>query len=99
MKFKSESITSDPEILYNDHYAAIPMAVEVPAGGSVPSGTPIGKDGTVQNTADAVGILLYTVNEDDPNGAVVIHGFINEAKLPVTVTDAAKTAMKQIQFL
>ena len=98
MKFKRTSIAADKLILANDHYVAIPYdCSEVSAGenGVIPAGTII-----PANDSKAIGVLLTdVVPKENPNGAVVIHGFIETAKLPTAPEDDAKTAMKQITFL
>jgi hypothetical protein len=52
------------------------------------------------NDATAFGILLTDtdVTEGSQPGAVVVDGWILEARLPVVPTAAAKTAMKAIKF-
>ena len=98
MLFETTNFTETPQILYNSHYVGIPMAVDV-SSGPVKAGSPIAIDGTVQNTADAIGVLLFDVDEKDPNGTVVILGFIREDKLPSPIDNAAKAAMPMIKFL
>jgi len=105
MKFEKVTVNGTYNILYNDHYVAKPIVVDV-SGGAVKAGTPLAADGTVATTADgasnAVGILLHDVTEDNPNGALVIHGFIDTAKAEahsgVTIDDATKTALTTIKF-
>lgn len=82
MKFKTASTTTPKEILANDHYIAVPYdcsSLSANSEGIVPAGTIV-----PSNDASAIGVLLYDVKkEDDPNGAIVIHGFIKKSKLPV----------------
>lgn len=73
----------------------------------IPAGTPIGGDTsalddetavlTTSNDAKAQGILEYAVDVTDGkgNGSMIIFGFVNENRLPETVTIAteAKTAL------
>lgn len=97
MKFKTTEATSPKEILANDHYVAVPYDCS-----EVTDDNGIVKAGTVipANDDTAIGVLLYDVNkEDNPNGAVVIHGFINKDKLPTEPAEAAVTALKGITFL
>ena len=92
MKFKRTSIAADKLILANDHYVAIPYdcsEVSAEENGVIPAGTII-----PANDSTAIG-----VPKENPNGAVVIHGFIETAKLPTAPESDAKTAMKQITFL
>ena len=105
MKYEKNTVNGTYNILYNDHYVAKPIVVDV-SGGSVLAGTPLAEDGTVATTTDgtsnAVGILLHDVTEDDPNGALVIHGFIDTSKAQthsgVTIDDATKAALPMIKF-
>lgn len=81
MKFKTYSVSGTKEILYNDHYVAQPYdcsAIEANAEGIIPAGTIV-----PANDATAIGVLLHDVKKDDnPNGTIVIHGFIRKDKLP-----------------
>ncbi|WP_371366289.1 hypothetical protein SRRS_07140 [Sporomusa rhizae] len=79
----------------------------------IPAGTIIGGNGSsalanpgtkvnVQNDADAEGVLFNDVDVTyGPHaGAMIIHGFINVAKLPTAPDPAAVTALKgRITFL
>ena len=97
MKFTKKTIASGVNILANDHYVAIPydcsaltaLATDnvIPAGTLIPA-----------NDATAVGVLLNDVNlAENPNGAVVIHGFIETKKLPAAPADTV--AIPQVQFM
>lgn len=99
MKFSVESTSTGVTILANDHYTAKPydcteldsLAVDnvIPAGTIIPA-----------NDATAEGVLLSDVHLDrDPNGAIVIHGFIRMDKLPTEPSDLAKTAIPLVQFI
>lgn len=96
MKYTTNKVNSAKEILANDHYVAIPYdctALAANAEGIVPAGTIV-----PANDASAIGVLLYDVKpSDNPNGAVVIHGFIKKAKLPAAPANA--DAMPQIKFM
>lgn len=91
MKFKTTNIGQPNTILANDHYVAVNYdCSELTADdeGVVKAGTII----------DGVGILLNDVYVDEnPNGAVVIHGFIERDKLPEAPSD--ESAFPQITFL
>lgn len=107
MKFTNTNITNTKEILYNDHYVAIPYDCSKLTADS----DSIIKAGTIvpANDDTAIGVLLYDVKKtDDPNGTVVIHGFIKTDKLPEkpsedttgsTPTIGAKSVLKQITFM
>ena len=96
MNYTTRSTITGKMILANDHYAAVPydctgldsLATEdvIPAGTVIPS-----------NDASAKGVLLSDVHlKENPNGTIVIHGFIRADKLPAAT---AKTALKLVQFV
>lgn len=101
MRFTEAAVVVTKEILYNDHYVAIPydctsltgLATNnvIPAGTLIPS-----------NDGAAVGVLLHDVDlTENPNGTVVIHGFIKQAALPTAPSQAAVNALngKGLQFI
>ena len=97
MKFTNKSIVSGVTILANDHYVAIPYdCTELTAlanDGVIPAGTIV-----PANDATAIGVLLNDVKlEENPNGAVVVHGFIKKSKLPAE--PAESVAIPQVQFM
>ena len=97
MKFTNKTIVSGKEILANDHYVAIPYncaaLTALATDNVIPAGTLIPK-----NDATAIGVLLNPVNlAENPNGAVVIHGFIKKSKLPAAPADTV--AIPQVQFM
>ena len=96
MKHTKTAVNSTAEILYNDHYIGIPFdcsAVEANDQGIIPAGTMI-----PANDATAKGVLLHdVVKADNPNGTIVIHGFIKKAKLPAA--PASTVALPMIQFM
>lgn len=77
-------------------------------GSVVKAGTPISQDGKVANDETAVGILVYDavfVNSPMPvnkPSVVLIEGIVDlegvEADCGLTISDEAKTAMKDITF-
>lgn len=100
MIFKETPASTGYEILYNSHYVAIPMTIKA----SMKAGTPVDATGASANTASAVGVLLHDVDvERNPNGTVVIHGFINRVNAQrhseVTVSTEAENAMTAIKFI
>jgi len=110
MNFSQTSITSPLEILANDHYVGIPATLDFTAvvadsegNKIVKAGTPINAAGVVDNLTAPVGILLFDVYSGNPNGTLVIHGFIDTAKAQtqsgVTLIAATKTALGLIKFL
>lgn len=64
---------------------------------------PLNGGGTAYGSLPAnhtyVGVLKATVTVKDPRAAIVTMGQVNQAACPFTVTDAMKTALKNIQFL
>ena len=96
MKFKTTAINRTKEILANDHYVGIPYnCAELAANedGIVPAGTIV-----PANDATAIGVLLYDVAKDDnPNGTIVVHGFIKKAKLPAE--PASTVQLPMIMFM
>lgn len=96
MKFTSNAATTTAEILYNDHYVAIPYdcsAITANAEGIIPAGTMI-----PANDATCKGVLLHDVKKaDSPNGTIVIHGFIKKAKLPAA--PASTVSLPGVQFM
>lgn len=93
MKFTSRSVTTGKNILANDHYVAIPYDCSalsaLATDGVIPEGTII-----PANDATAKGVLLSpVVLAENPNGTIVIHGFIEKAKLPVAPADTVDIPM------
>ena len=90
-----------------DHYVALGFKHAKAASGSeglatLVDGRYVVKAGTIYpaNDATAIGVVLndYDVTDGDAMMAVVIHGFIKVAALPVVPAAAAVAAMKQITF-
>ena len=96
MKYTNTAVTRTAEILYNDHYVAIPYncgAIEANEKGVIPAGTMI-----PANDASAIGVLLSdVVKANNPNGTVVIHGFIKKSKMPAA--PAESVALPMIKFM
>ena len=97
MKFTNKTVVQEVNILANDHYVAIPYDCS-----NLEATDGIVKAGTVvpANDATAIGVLLYDVKkEENPNGAVVVHGFIEKGKMPVAPETEAIAALKGITFM
>lgn len=97
MKFTQKSVIAPVEFLANDHFVAVPYdcteLASLATDGVIPAGTVI-----PANNATAEGILLNAVNlNENPNGAIVIHGFVFGSKLPVAIDEAAETALAQVK--
>lgn len=99
MKYRETKVGNSINILSNDHYAAVPYDLTVLEG--------LAKDGVIvagtivpANDSTAVGVLLTDVKiKDNPNGTVVLHGFIDADKLPEQPTADAVKKLKEIYFL
>lgn len=105
MLVNNTSVQTTPEILKRKLGAEylVPVTITDFDNGVCKAGSPIGADGTVQNGADAVGILLYDVYEQNPNGSLVkAFAVINtsnaEANTGLTIEDAVKTALPMVIF-
>lgn len=97
MKFTGKSFPQGKLILANDHYVAIPYdCTELTAlatDGVIPAGTII-----PANDATAKGVLLSdVVLAENPNGTIVVHGFIKKSKLPAE--PAATVALPLVVFV
>lgn len=97
MKFTGKTVVSGVTILANDHWvgktydctALTALATDniIPAGTLIPA-----------NDATAIGVLLKDVNlAENPNGTIVIHGFIKKSKLPAAPADTV--AIPQVMFM
>lgn len=99
MKFTEKTVISEINILANDHFVAIPYdctkLTSIATNNVIKAGTII-----PANDATAKGILLTDVNlNENPNGSIVIHGFVNQDKLPSEPNEGAVTALSQIMFI
>ena len=82
MKFTEKSFAQGKLILANDHYVAVPYDCSAL--------TALAKDGVIKegtlipaNDATAKGVLRNdVVLAENPNGTIVVHGFIKKSKLP-----------------
>lgn len=99
MRFTEKTFSQGKMILANDHYVAIPYDC---AALTALATDGIIKEGTIipANDATAVGVLLSdVVLANNPNGTIVVHGFIETSKLPAEPAEAAKGALAQIKFM
>ena len=97
MKFTEKKFAQGVNILANDHYVAIPYDCSELAALATNG---VIKEGTIipANDATAIGVLLNpVVLAENPNGTVVIHGFIEKSKLPAAPADTV--ALAQIKFM
>lgn len=97
MKFTNKNIAADVGILWNSLYVAKPYdctsLTSKATNGVIPAGTIL-----PANDATAEGVLLHDVNlNENPNGALVIFGFIKKDALPVA--PAATVDIPMIKFM
>jgi hypothetical protein len=97
MKFTQKTVPQGKMILKNDHYVAIPYdctaLTALATDGVIPEGTIV-----PANDATAVGVLLTpVVLAENPNGTIVVHGFIDKSKLPVQPAETVE--LPQIKFM
>lgn len=97
MKFTETTIAADVGILYNDHYVAKPYdctsLTSLATNGIIKAGTLI-----PANDSTAEGVLLTDVNlNENPNGTIVILGFIKTSALPAQ--PAATVDIPLIKFM
>lgn len=105
MLVSNKNVTTTPEILKRKLGAEylVPITVKEFANGVCKAGSPIGADGTIQNGASAIGILLNDVFEQNPNGslikgAAVVNLANAEANSGLTIDSAVKTALATVIF-
>lgn len=87
---------------YVDHYVNVPCTVSdagvsADANGRkiVKAGSLLDKNGAVKNDATAVGVLFYDVDvtSGPRGGALLVHGFVDVAKMPVEPADTVDLPM------
>jgi len=110
MQYETTSYAGDVQILKREPNEAIPMTLDFEdvvaknAQGKkiVKAGTPIGKNGKVDNTATVVGILRFDVTEDRPQGVLLKKAYLNtkvaEASYGASYDPTVKTALPMIVF-
>lgn len=110
MQYETISYAGDVQILKREKNVAIPMTLDFTSVTDkdfkgkkiVKAGTPIGKSGTVNNTATVVGILRFDVTEDRPQGVLLKEAYLNtsvaEKHAGLTYNAAVKTALPNIIF-
>ena len=106
MKFKENQVNMPPEILYNDHFVGMAYMISSTNVTADSEGKKIVKAGSIlpKNDAAAKGVLLSDVDvtNGDAPGTIVIHGFVDNAKLVkngITVTAEAMGAISQVTFV
>ncbi len=106
MKFKENPVNLPLEILYNSHFVSMPCMVSSAEVQADSQGKKIVKAGTIlpKNDGTAQGVLLSDVDVTNGSapGTIVIHGFVDNAKLVkngITVTAEAIGAIPQVTFV
>lgn len=110
MIYAEQTLGADVNILKRPPFEGIAMTLDFTSvvatddfgNKIVKAGTPIGADGTVDNTGTVVGILLFDVIEKRPQGTLLKKAYINEAVAKthsgVTIDSAAKAALPMVVF-
>lgn len=109
MQFEQEAYLGDVQILKRKPFEGIAKTLDFSGVADtlngkkiVKAGTPIGTDGTKDNTATVVGILLHDVTEDRPQGTLLKKAYINTAVAEkhsgVTYAAEVKTALPMVVF-
>lgn len=102
MYIKKTSYTNTPEFLASAHFinfnttvSDVGVAANAEGRKVVKAGTPLPK-----NDATAKGILFHDVDVTygPQPGALMVEGYVLEARLPIEITTEAKTALKEIKF-
>ena len=102
MKTTTAGVATDI-LQYPDHFVCMPQFFAKDSELAVTiDGRKIIKAGTIYpaNDETAKGIVFgdLDVTDGDQNGALLIHGFVNTAKLPQAPLNGAKLALKGIEF-
>ncbi len=111
MKFTDNSVGMTPEILKRKLGGELLVPVTIASGaftnGVCKAGTPINASGAKATTSssnnDAVGILLYDVTSDNPNGSLIkafatINSAVAQAHSGVTYDAPLKAKLADIIF-
>lgn len=105
VEYKSQSYVTGKQILvFPDHYVSVAHTfLKDDAAATNVDGRKVVKAGTVYpaNDATAKGIVWadYDVTDGNVTGALVLHGFIKTAALPVAPSEEAKAKLPMIEFL
>lgn len=93
MKVTTTKFNSSVNILKHDHTVSVPFTVDFTSVNDtdetgmkiLKAGTIMKADGTAATASDTpAGILLHDVREDNPNTALIIHGFVDKAQIKVS---------------
>lgn len=104
MEFSEVKLSGDVQILNRHPFEGVPMTLDFSgvSGDVVKAGTPIGPNGTADNTATVVGILLHDVSKARPQGTLLKKAYINtavaKANSGVTISSDVKAALPMVVF-
>lgn len=111
MGFETKTYGADVRILKRPPFEGVPITLDftsvtdVDAGTGrkvVKAGSPISAAGVVANSSSAIGILLFDVLENRPQGTILKKAYIDEAVAEahagVSYDDAVKAALPMIVF-
>lgn len=105
VEFNHQDFTTGKGILaFPDHYVSVAHTFTKDDEAAVQVGTrKVIKAGTVypKNNNTAIGVVWadYDVTDGDVTGALIIHGFVKKAAMPVVPAANAITALNMIKFL
>lgn len=94
MAVNTATISGGVEILNRPPYEGVSMTLDNGqfSEGVVKAGSLIDKDGKVASTADdAVGILLFDVYKDRPQGTILKKAYVNLTRIKESIGDSAYT--------
>lgn len=111
MQYKATAFGGDVQILKRPPFEGVPITLDFSnvetkdtATGLkvVKAGSPISAAGVVANTSSAIGILLFDVLEDRPQGTILKKAYINksvaESHCGLTYDAAVKAALPMVVF-
>lgn len=105
VEYNSQSyVTGKGILVFPDHYVNVAHTfVKDDAAATNVNGRKIIKAGTIYpaNDATAKGVVWadYDITNGDVTGALIVHGFVKTAALPVAPSTEAKAALPMIAFM
>lgn len=105
VEYKTQSYDTGKQILvFPDHYVSVAHTfLKDDAAAVTVDGRKVIKAGTIYpaNDATAKGVVWadYDVTNGDVTGALIIHGFIKTAAIPVAPAAEAKAALPMVAFM
>lgn len=105
VEYNTQSYATPKQILvFPDHYVSVAHTFEKDDAAAVTEdGRKIIKAGTLYPANDATvkGVVWadYDITKGDVTGALIIHGFVKTAALPVAPSAEAKAALPMIAFM